>query len=82
MTEVLSKHVLQTWSFSLKSLRVCCYLDISSNDNLVDYFPSLNEATNLYELKGSQITKYDFAMSNNLREVQVLKWYYDQNFKP
>lgn len=48
-------------------------LDISSTDNLVHYFQSLYGATDLYELKGLQITKYDMAMSNNVREVQVLK---------
>ena len=47
----------------------CVLLDISSTDNLVHYFQSLYEATDLYELKGLQITKYDMAISNNVREV-------------
>ena len=43
--------------------------DISSTDNLVYYFQSLYGATDLYELKGLQITKYAMAISNNVREV-------------
>ena len=43
--------------------------DISSTDNLVHCFQSLYGATDLYELKGLQITKYDMAISNNVREV-------------
>ena len=47
----------------------CVLLDISSTDNLVHHFQSLYGATDLYELKGWQITKYDVAISNNVREV-------------
>ena len=47
----------------------CDLLDISSTDNFVHHFESLYEATDLYELKGLQITKYDVAISNNVREV-------------
>ena len=43
--------------------------DISSTDNLVHYFQSLYGATDLYELKGLQITKCDMAICNNVREV-------------
>ena len=46
-----------------------CCISISSTDNLVHYFQSLYGATDLYELKGLQITKYDMAISNNVREV-------------
>ena len=47
----------------------CGLLDISSTDNLVHHFQSLNVATDLYELKDLQITKYDVAISNNIKEV-------------
>ena len=47
----------------------CVVSDISSTDNLVHYFQSLYGATDLYELKGLQITKYDLAISSNVREV-------------
>ena len=47
----------------------CGLLDISSTDNLVHYFQSLYGATDLYELKVLQITKYDVAISNNVKEV-------------
>ena len=47
----------------------CVLWDISSTDNLVHYFQSLWRATDLYELKGLQITKYNMAISNNVREV-------------
>ena len=47
----------------------CVVSDISSTDNLVHYFQSLYGATDLYELKGLQVTKYDMAISNNVREV-------------
>ena len=40
----------------------CVLLDISSIDNLVHHFQSLFGATDLYELKGLQITKYDMAI--------------------
>ena len=40
---------------------------------IAHYSQSLYGATDLYELKGLQITKYDMAMSNNIREIQVLK---------
>ena len=43
--------------------------DISSTDNLVHHFQSIFVATDLYDLKGLQITKYDVAISNNVREV-------------
>ena len=43
--------------------------DISSTDNLVHYFQSLYGATDQYELKGLQITKYDLAISSNVRKV-------------
>ena len=44
-------------------------LDISSTDNLVHHFQSLYGATDLFELKGYQITKYDVAISNSVREI-------------
>ena len=47
----------------------CFVSDISSTDNLVHYFQSLYGATDQYELKGLQITKYAMAISNNVREV-------------
>ena len=47
----------------------CVLLNISSTDNLVHYSQSLYGATDLYQLKGLQITKYDVAISNNVREV-------------
>ena len=47
----------------------CGPLDISSTDNLVHHFQSLNGATDLYELKDLQITKYDVEISNNVKEV-------------
>ena len=40
----------------------CVLLDISSTENLVHHFQSLFGATDLYELKGLQITKYDMAI--------------------
>ena len=46
--------------------------DISSTDNLVHCFQSLYGATDLYELKGLQITKYDLAISSNVSR-KVLK---------
>ena len=45
----------------------CGLLDISSTDNLVHHFQSLNGATDLYELKDLQITIV--AISNNIKEV-------------
>ena len=47
----------------------CFVSDISSTDNLVYYFQSLYGATDLYELKGLQLTKYDLAISSNVRKV-------------
>ena len=47
----------------------CVQLDISSTDNFVHHFQSLYGATDLYELKGLQITKYDVAISNNVSKV-------------
>ena len=44
-------------------------LDISSTNNLVHHFQSLYGATDLYGLKCWRITKYDVAISNNVREV-------------
>ena len=44
-------------------------LDVSSTDNLVHHFQSLYGATDLYKLKGLQITKYDVSISNNIRVV-------------
>ena len=44
-------------------------LDKSSTDTLVHHFQSLYGATDLFELKGWQITKYYVAISNNVREV-------------
>ena len=44
-------------------------LDVSSTDNLVHHFQSLYGATDLYELIVLQITKYDVAISNNVKEV-------------
>ena len=49
--------------------KTCVLLDISSSNNLVHYFQSLYEASDLFELKGLHITKYDMAMSNNVREA-------------
>ena len=40
----------------------CVLLDISSTDNLVHYFQSLYEATDLYELKGLQITIINYQL--------------------
>ena len=51
------------------TLGTCILLNISSTDNLVHYSQSLYGATDLYELKGLQITKYDVVISNNVREV-------------
>ena len=47
----------------------CGLLEISSTDNLVHHFQSLYGATDLYEPKVLQITKYDVAISNNVKEV-------------
>lgn len=47
----------------------CVLLDISSTGNLVHYFQSLYGASDLFELKGLQMTKYDMAISNNVREI-------------
>ena len=44
-------------------------LNVSSTDNLVHHFQSLYGATDLYKLKGLQITKYDVSISNNIRVV-------------
>ena len=52
-----------------QTLGTCGLLDLSSTDNLVRRFQCLYGATDLYELKGLQITKYDMAISNNVREV-------------
>ena len=41
----------------------CILLDISSEDNLVPYFQSLYVVTDVYELKGLHITKYDITAS-------------------
>ena len=51
------------------TLGTCILLNISSKVNLEHYSQSLYEATDLYELKGFQITKYDVVISNNVREV-------------
>ena len=46
----------------------CVLLDISSTEKLV-HFQSLYGANDLFELKGLQITKYDMAITNNVREA-------------
>ena len=40
---------------------------ISSADNLVPYFQSLYGVTDVYELKGLHITKYDITASNSVK---------------
>ena len=68
-------HMLDVYSKS-HTQGTCVLSDISSTDNLVHYFQSLCGATDLYELKGLQIAKYDVAISNNVTEVlkiQLLK---------
>ena len=45
----------------------CVLLDISSTENLVHCFQSLYRASDLFEVKGLHITKYDMAISNNVR---------------
>ena len=52
-----------------QTLGTCGLLDLSSTDNLVRRFQCLYGATDLYELKGLQITKYDVVISSNVREV-------------
>ena len=47
----------------------CILLDISSEDNLVQYFQSLYGVTDVYELKGLHITKYDITASNSVKDV-------------
>lgn len=47
----------------------CILLDISSADNLVQYFQSLYGVTDVYELKGLHITKYDITASNSVKDV-------------
>ena len=47
----------------------CILLDISSADNLVPYFQSLYGVTDVYELKGLQITKNDITANNNVKDV-------------
>ena len=47
----------------------CVLLDIPSIDNLVQYFQGLYGTTDLYELKGLNITKYDIATSNSVRDI-------------
>ena len=62
-------HMLEMFKVKSHSWGTCGLLDISSTDNLVHHFQSLYGATDLYELKGKQITKYDVAISSNVREV-------------
>ena len=47
----------------------CILLDISSADNLVPYFQSLYGVTDVYELKGLQITKNDITANNSVTDV-------------
>ena len=47
----------------------CIILDISSADHLVQYFQSLYGVTNVYELKGLHITKYNMMVSNSVKDV-------------
>ena len=47
----------------------CILSDISSTDNLVPYFQSLYGVTDVYELKGLHITKYDITASNSVKDV-------------
>ena len=47
----------------------CILLDISSADNLVQYFQSLYGVTDVYELKGLHITKYDITANNSVKDV-------------
>ena len=46
-----------------------CIRDRSYTENLVHYFQSLYRASDLFEVKGLHITKYDMAISNNVREA-------------
>ena len=47
----------------------CILLDIPSANNLVQCFQSLYGVTDVYELKGLHITKYDMAASNSVKDV-------------
>ena len=47
----------------------CILSDISSADNLVPYFQSLYGVTDVCELKGLHITKYDITASNSVKDV-------------
>ena len=47
----------------------CILLDISSADNLVQYFQSLYGVTDVYELKDLHIIKYDMTASNHVKDV-------------
>ena len=59
--KVFDSHPRDVYSKS-RARGTCVLLDISSTDNLVHHFQSLFGATDLYELKGLQITKYDMAI--------------------
>ena len=59
--KVFDSHARDVYGKS-RARGTCVLLDISSTDNLVHHFQSLFGATDLYELKGLQITKYDMAI--------------------
>ena len=48
---------------------MCSIRYITYRQLILHYFQSLYGATDLYELKSLQITKYDMAMNKNVREV-------------
>ena len=67
--KVCESHAGDHVSCKSHTQRTYVQLDKSSTHTIVHHSQSLYGATDLYKLKGLQITKYYVAISNNVREV-------------